>query len=573
MMNLKINKYLIYILSAAVLWGTAGIFVRTLSSNGLYEMQIVFARAALTVLTLLIVILFKDKNILKVKLKDLWIFAVTGIFSIILFNFAYFKTMALSTLSVAAVLLYTAPFFVIFISFFCFKEKITSKKLLACITAFLGCCFVSRVFSSANKISGEALFFGLLTGFGYGLYTIFSRVLLKKGYSSLTITFYVFLMSAILCIPLINLPQTVSAMCSSTKVIITALLMAVLNTVLPYIFYTAGLCGINPSVATVIATVETVAATFVGVAVFKENLTVSGIIGIILIFAAAIILNMKSVNIKANAKINLILSVTGKRDDGYHTIDMIMQNVSLCDYVAIKPYKCITVKTFNKEISEQDNIAYKAAALFFKETGISGGAKIKIKKKIPLAAGLGGGSADAAAVLLGLDKLYETKLSVEQLEKMALTLGADVPFFIEGGTKRAEGIGERLTRLKPLRKGYFLLVKAEKKPSTAEMYKKLDGENHRKPRVDAAVTALENEDIKLLAGLMDNSFTAVWNNSKTKEMLKGLEANCVSLSGSGPTWFAYFTDKKKAKRALKAVKRQKIECYLTTPQEKAIIFE
>ncbi len=572
-MNLKINKYLIYILLAAVLWGTAGIFVRTLSSSGLYEMQIVFVRAVLTVITLLIVILFNDKKALKVRLKDLWIFAATGIFSIILFNYSYYKTMALSTLSVAAVLLYTAPFFVIFISFLCFKEKITSKKLLACIIAFLGCCFVSQVFNSANKISGEALFFGLLTGFGYGLYTVFSRVLLKRGYSSLTITFYVFVMSAVLCLPLIDVPQTVTAICSSVTIFITALLMAVLNTVLPYILYTAGLIGINSSTATVIATVETVAATLVGVAVFKENLTFSGIIGIILVFAAAIILNMKCINIRANAKINLVLSVKDKREDGYHIIDMIMQNISLCDYVTVKPHKKITVKTKNKEISEQDNIAYKAATLFFKETGVLGGAKIKIKKKIPLAAGLGGGSADAAAVLLGLNKLYETQLSVEKLEKMALSLGADVPFFVEGGTKRAEGIGEKLTTLKPLKHGYFLLVKAEQKPSTAEMYKRLDSESHTKPDVDAAVAALENGDIKFLAGLMDNSFSAVWNNSKIKTMLCSLEADCVSLSGSGPTWFAFFTDEKKAKSAYKKVKCQKIECYLTTVQDKSIIFE
>lgn len=282
---------------------------------------------------------------------------------------------------------------------------------------------------------------------------------------------------------------------------------------------------------------------------------------------------MKCINMRANAKINLILSVKGKREDGYHIIDMIMQNISLCDYITVKPYKNITVKTKNKEILQQENIAFKAAELFFKETGVTGGTKIKISKKIPLVAGLGGGSADAAAVLLGLDRLYETNLSVDKLEKMALSLGADVPFFIEGGTKRAEGIGEQLTTLKPLTQGYFLLVKAEQKPSTAEMYKRLDSENYTKPDVDAAVAALQSGDTELLAGLMDNSFTAVWNNSKTKAMLEGLEADCVSLSGSGPTWFAYFTDKKKAKSAYKAIRYQKIECYLTEVQNKAIIFE
>lgn len=281
----------------------------------------------------------------------------------------------------------------------------------------------------------------------------------------------------------------------------------------------------------------------------------------------------KTFKLKANAKINLTLSITGKREDGYHLIDTIMQNISLCDKIKVKISKNISVFCKDSDIENEKNIAYKAAELFFKETGICGGAEIKIKKSIPMSAGLGGGSADAAAVLLALNKIYGADLSNEKLEELALSLGADVPFFIEGGTKRAEGIGEILTTLKPLKKGYFILAKADKKPSTAEMYKRLDSEEHTKPDVESAVNAIQNDDIIKLSSVMDNSFISVWNNSKTKDILSRFDALCVSLSGSGPTWFAYFEDEKTAKNALKALKKEKIECYLATPQNQGVIFE
>ena len=155
----------------------------------------------------------------------------------------------------------------------------------------------------------------------------------------------------------------------------------------------------------------------------------------------------------------------------------------------ISTAKGIKVICSNKEFSGQDNIAYKAAQLFFAETGIHGGAKIKITKKIPVAAGLGGGSADAAAVLLALNDLYDAKLDTCCLEEMAVRLGADVPFFIKGGTIRAEGIGEKLTVLEDFGKGYFVLLKADTKPSTAEMYKQLDALDYKKPNIDAFVDA------------------------------------------------------------------------------------
>ena len=137
--------------------------------------------------------------------------------------------------------------------------------------------------------------------------------------------------------------------------------------------------------------------------------------------------------IKANAKINLSLKITGKREDGYHLIDTVMHSVSLFDELEINKADSINLRCDESDIPQEKNIAFKAASLFFERTRLQGGADIVLKKNIPFPAGLGGGSADAAAVLLALNKLYNANLSQEALCQMALKLGADVPFFINGG--------------------------------------------------------------------------------------------------------------------------------------------
>lgn len=292
-MKFKINIHFIYILISAIFWGIAGIYVRTLETTLLSQMGIVFGRSFYTAIILAVIILFKDKNFFKIKLKDLPLFVGAAVFSIILFNFSYYKTMSLTSLSVAAVLLYTAPFFVVIISAFLFKEKLNLKKVSACAVAFIGCLFVSGVFDSGNTITLPAIVFGLLTGFGYALYTIFSRILIDKGYNTFTITFYTFLFSALFCLPLIDVNETFSIMLSSKTVIITIVLMAVFNTVIPYIFYTKGLLGVEASVAPIIATLEPVVATVTGVILYRENLTVSGVLGVILVLGSVFILNLK----------------------------------------------------------------------------------------------------------------------------------------------------------------------------------------------------------------------------------------------------------------------------------------
>lgn len=572
-MKQRTNIYFLFILIAASLWGTAGIFVRTAEKHAVSQMQLVFGRAVLTAFLIGLIMLFKNRAAFKIRLKDLWLFISTGLFSIVLFNYSYYTTMSLASLSVAAVLLYTAPFFVVFISRVLFGLKLTAQKLIACLVAFVGCCFVSGLFDTAHRISGKALFFGLLTGLGYALYTIFGELLLKRGYGTFTITFYVFLFAGICTVPFINIVETVGYVAGEPSVLTVLFFMALLNTVIPYIFYTTGLKGVDPSVAPIIATIEPVVATVVGAVCFRERITFMGVIGIVFVLVSVVILNMKGITVTANAKINLILSINGKREDGYHFIDTVMQSISLGDRIKVKPSKDIKIKCNIKELENNDNIAYKAAELFFKESGIVGGATISITKIIPIAAGIGGGSADAAAVLLALNKLYSADLSDEKLEAMASRLGADVPFFIKGGTKRSEGIGEILTPLKDFNQGYFLLAKNDVKPSTGEMYKQLDSENPPPIDTESFISLLNKEDYVGAAKLMDNSFRSVWKNNPTEESLRNSEPVAVSLSGSGPTCFAYFFDKKQALKAFKKLKKEKQEAYLVKPINKSVVFE
>ncbi len=277
--------------------------------------------------------------------------------------------------------------------------------------------------------------------------------------------------------------------------------------------------------------------------------------------------------LKANAKINLSLEICGKRNDGYHIIDTVMQSISLYDELWLKKAEKITVNTDIDGLDGKGNLAFKAAELFFSNFQIDGGAEIKIKKNIPLLAGLGGGSADAAAVLVALRELYNPDITDLELEKTALKLGADVPFFITGGCKRAEGIGEILTDLKPLNKGYILLCKAEEKTSTGEMYRILDSKEYKKCDTNAVIKAIEQNDLDGISKNIYNAFTEIWKESFVKEAMLMESPLTVSLSGSGPTWFSLYENKTDVLKAKENLQRKNIECFIATPQENTIIFE
>ncbi len=279
---------------------------------------------------------------------------------------------------------------------------------------------------------------------------------------------------------------------------------------------------------------------------------------------------MEKIKITACAKINLSLSVLGKREDGYHELDTVMQSVDLSDTVYIE--KCRGIITDCKGISAEENIAARAARLFCEKTGAEG-CKIKIEKRIPAAAGLGGGSADAAAVLAGLNRLYKTGISKTELCEIAVKIGADVPFLIAGGTARARGIGEKLTPLMPLKDCWFLLAKAEEKPSTAEMFSRLDSTDYIKPDIEKTVNAVNCGDLNGVLENLGNSFEILWSKSPLKEMLSSTHPAACSLSGSGPARFAVYGDLNSALRARDKLSAKGVFCEICKPLNKSLIFE
>lgn len=255
---------------AGIMWGCIGIFIRDFSLS-LSSMQIVTARTLLTTALLFVILLIFKRDLLKIKLRDIWCFIGTGVCSIIFFNYCYFKCISMTSLSVAAVLLYTAPAIVMIISSIVFKEKITVPKISALLLATLGCVLVSGIVTSRPLISKEGILIGLGAGLGYALYSIFSRAALNRGYKSLTIIFYTFLIALVGLIPLTEWKGLTTQMFSSGKDFLYFLLFAIVSTVLPYIFYTYGLTILSPSKASIIASIEPVAATIVGFLFFNER--------------------------------------------------------------------------------------------------------------------------------------------------------------------------------------------------------------------------------------------------------------------------------------------------------------
>ena len=284
------KKGTVLIFTAAVTWGLAGFFVRHLEAYGVSQTVMVFFRCFFTMLIIGAVMLIKDREAFRIKPRDLYLFAANGVFSILMFSYCYYKTMELSTLSVAAVLLYTAPIFVMIMSVFLFREKLTVKKIIALFMAVLGCVLVSGVLNSKTAISAGAVAFGLLTGFGYALYTIFSNLLIRRGYGAFTIIFYTFAFAAAGSgsVALITDAKSIAV---SGGGLLWGFLLALFNSVIPYILYTYGLKYTDASKAPVIASVEPVSATVLGL-FYGERLNVFGVIGIIAVLSSVVIINM-----------------------------------------------------------------------------------------------------------------------------------------------------------------------------------------------------------------------------------------------------------------------------------------
>ncbi len=289
----------ILIILAGCFWGSMGIFVRKLGTYGFDSIQIVSIRVTLAALVFALVLLIKDRSGFGIALRDIPLFLGLGFGSILFFTVCYFTAITMMSLSTAAILLYTSPVWIMLMSVLFFHEKLDKRKLLALILAFAGCILVSGISGDGMTLTG--LFVGLGSGIGYGLYSILGTVALRR-YSSYTVTAYTFIFAAagswFICRPadMINKFSTATDL---GFLIFFCFLTALITAVIPFLAYTLGLESVEASKAGIIATIEPMVATLIGIAVFSEPLTVMSGLGILLILSAVVILNLKREKQKA----------------------------------------------------------------------------------------------------------------------------------------------------------------------------------------------------------------------------------------------------------------------------------
>lgn len=283
--------------------------------------------------------------------------------------------------------------------------------------------------------------------------------------------------------------------------------------------------------------------------------------------------NTSSVQIKARAKINLTLDVLGRRENGYHDVEMIMQQINLYDLVTVEKSDSdgitLTCSDFFLPVDER-NLAYRAAQIMRERFSIPSGFKIHIEKHIPIAAGLAGGSTDAAAVISGINRVCQLELTTQQMQDIGFTLGADIPFCFMEGCAIARGLGEILTPIRGFEHAWMVLVKPGFGVSTKDVYTGLDlSAVTKRPDTNAMILALNDQKRKeIIAGLCNVLETVTLalhpKVAEIKAMLTSYGADGVLMSGSGPTVFAIFGSYEKAKTAHKKIKKHYPQSYVVS---------
>ncbi|MBR3770143.1 MAG: 4-(cytidine 5'-diphospho)-2-C-methyl-D-erythritol kinase [Lachnospiraceae bacterium] len=283
---------------------------------------------------------------------------------------------------------------------------------------------------------------------------------------------------------------------------------------------------------------------------------------------------MNDISVKALAKINLGLDVLRRREDGYHEVCMVMQTIHLYDRLDIAKNQSgeITMETNLAFLpTNENNLVYKAAKLLCDEFGIKDGIHVNLQKRIPVAAGMAGGSTDAAAVLYGVNKIFDLGLTTEQLMTRGVKIGADVPYCIMRGTALAEGIGEKLTQLPPMVKCPILIAKPAINVSTKFVYENLKLDTVTHPDMQQLIADIKAKDLHSIAAHMGNVLETVTIPAypiiaDIKEHMMNHGAVGAMMSGSGPTVFGLFEDEKTAEAAYEAIKKTDLakQVYLTT---------
>ena len=283
-------RYTLSVIAAGVLWGIISIFIKGMNAGNISPLQILQLRALIASALLALFLFFTDKKLLYFQLKDIWMFIGTGVISLTFFSLCYFQTIIESGASVAVILLYTSPIFVILFSLLLFKERITAVKLIALVMTFAGCILVSGLGRNGGGITTKGFIVGLGSGLGYALYSIFSRYALRK-YHVLTIIFYTFLFSGISIIPFSGIAQSGGML--QPHILLYGAGIAVFCTVLPYLFYTYGMIKLETGKAAILVTVEPLVGTLVGCCLYGEPMTVVKAFGILLTFGAVILLGTR----------------------------------------------------------------------------------------------------------------------------------------------------------------------------------------------------------------------------------------------------------------------------------------
>lgn len=284
------KKYLphICVLASGVLWGLIGIFNRRLTEAGLSVGSIVLIRNFGSMLVLGVLFLLKDPKIFRIKARHIPIFLGTGVVSVLLFTLCYFTCQKLCSLAVAAVLLYTSPAFVVILSAILWKDKITKRKLIALLLAFLGATLVTGLWSGDASVTAWGAALGVASGLFYGLYSIFGRYALAH-YKPFTVTFYTFLFAGLGALAALR-PAELAAGFATPGVALTALGLIAVCTVAPYLLYTYGLAGMDSGKAAILASVEPVTAAVVGVLAFGEPMRAAVLLGLACILLCVYIL-------------------------------------------------------------------------------------------------------------------------------------------------------------------------------------------------------------------------------------------------------------------------------------------
>ena len=283
------------VLLAACLWGCTGLFVDRISAANIHSMEIVVLRGIITTVVMLPLLLAIDPRMFRIRPKDLWCFIGSGVVSVLFFNYCYYSNIQETSPAVAVVMLYTAPVFVTLLSVPLFKEKLTWRKVSAVVFIVVGCALVSGIVGESAPLTRRGIVLGICSGFGYGLYSIFSRLALNRGYAPATITFYTFLFSALGGAFMVDFKHIVAASAAHGMELWTPLVAYVLiGTVGAYLMYTAGLRHMDTSKAAVMQSVEPAAATVLQILVLGVWPNTLTLVGVGLVTAAIAVLNGKS---------------------------------------------------------------------------------------------------------------------------------------------------------------------------------------------------------------------------------------------------------------------------------------